>query len=41
MVAGETTTPPIDALSAVGIWIAIGLVIYFFHGRFQSRLRTM
>ena len=25
----------------LGIWIAIGLVIYFLYGRFQSRLRTM
>jgi len=35
----ETTTTPIDALSAAGIWIAIGLVIYY--GQFQSRLRAM
>ena len=25
----------------LGIWIAIGLAIYFLYGRFQSRLRTM
>ena len=25
----------------LGIWIAVGLVIYFLYGRFQSRLRTM
>jgi APA family basic amino acid/polyamine antiporter len=24
----------------LGIWIAIGLVIYFAYGRFQSRLRA-
>ena len=24
----------------LGIWIAIGLAIYFLYGRFQSRLRT-
>ena len=25
----------------LGIWIAIGLVIYFLYGRFRSRLRAM
>jgi APA family basic amino acid/polyamine antiporter len=25
----------------LGVWIAIGLVIYFLYGRFESRLRTM
>ena len=37
----ETASTLIDALSAAGIWIAIGLVIYFLYGRFRSRLRTM